>query len=795
MDAQALSALELPAILERLATSAETDHGAAAARALVPSSDPAEVADRQTLTSEAIALLDEAASPTLAGASDPRGAVLRAERGGTLQPHELRAISRSIHVALEARRVVDERADLAPSLLELLDLVPPSLGSLAGPVDRAIEDDGSDLRDSASPLLRRLRSELRSGGARVREELARVARSSDVRDALQETFLVERGGRPVLAVRAAERARVPGIVHDASSTGQTLFVEPFAIVELSNHLSEVAAAARDEAERILAELSAAVVVHADGLRALAEQTEAVDLALAAGTLSRGWRGARVEVADEVRLLGARHPLLDPAQAVPIDLDLGSVRALVISGPNTGGKTVALKTLGLAALLHQCGLRPPAGEATLPIFDRVLADIGDSQSIEMSLSTFSGHIGRIVVILGAAGPDSLVLLDEVAGGTDPDEGSALARALVGRFAGQARLTVVTTHYAALKEWASSRPEAVNAATGFDVENDAPLYSLALGRAGTSHALRIAERLGLDPSVVADARSVAGPERLRTSELLAEAEAAEREATARLGELERSLGAAHGAGGRARARGRRRPATRASGPGPPRSPRPRASWRTPGPSFPGSARTSALPGGTSGSASARPRKRSASVTAHSGAPRSGRRRPTARFGVSRRRPRRSRRSPWAILSRPRSSGCAARSRRSAATRRRWSAPPGSACAFRSRGSGRPPTRCRLPPPRPSRFAPRRRAGTPPTSSTSAGCPRPRPASACDGSPTRPRWPASRRCVSCTDAAPARCAAQSGRSSPGTRWSTGSSPTRTTARRSPISAEGRPAFAPGP
>ncbi|HST18218.1 MAG TPA: Smr/MutS family protein [Gaiellaceae bacterium] len=542
MDAQALHALELPAILERLATSAETEHGAAAARALTPSSDAALVAERQLLTAEAIALLDAAAEPTLAGAADARDAVVRAERGGTLQPREFRAISRSIHVTLEARRVVGESSGLAPRLHELLELVPPSLGGLAAPIDRAVEEDGSDLRDSASPLLRRLRSELRSGGARVREELTRVARSAAVRDALQETFLVERGGRPVLAVRAAERARVPGIVHDASSTGQTLFVEPFAIVELSNHLSEVSAAARDEVERILSELSSAVVAHGDGLRALAERSGAVDLALAAGTVSRGWRGAPVEVADEVRLVGARHPLLDPAQAVPIDLDLGPVRALVISGPNTGGKTVALKTLGLAALLHQSGLRPPAAEATLPVFDRVLADIGDRQSIEMSLSTFSGHIRRIVEILQAAGPRSLVLLDEVAGGTDPDEGSALARALVGRFAGQARLTVVTTHYAELKEWASSRADAVNAATGFDLETDAPLYSLALGRAGTSHALRIAERLGLDPAVVADARSVAGPERLRTSELLAEAEAAERAATGRLDELQRSLGAA-------------------------------------------------------------------------------------------------------------------------------------------------------------------------------------------------------------------------------------------------------------
>ena len=250
--------------------------------------------------------------------------------------------------------------------------------------------------------------------------------------------------------------------------------------------------------------------------------------MALGTLSRGWKGAPVEVSDEVRLAGARHPLLDPKLAVPIDLDLGSLRALVISGPNTGGKTVALKTLGLAALLHQAGLRPPAETAALPVFDQVLADIGDRQSIEMSLSTFSGHVASIVSILNAAGERSLVLLDELASGTDPVEGSALAQALVARLAEQARLTLVTTHYPELKEWASASEGVANAGTGFDPDTHAPLYRIALGRPGTSHALQIAEGLGLDTGVVAAARELVTPERLRIQELLAEAEAAERAA---------------------------------------------------------------------------------------------------------------------------------------------------------------------------------------------------------------------------------------------------------------------------
>jgi len=526
VNAEALSALELPAILERLAAAAATDLGAGRARTLAPSSEPDEVRARQSLTAEADGLLDAAEEPALAGATDVGSAVERSEREGVLAPAELRAIAADVRVGIDARAKLEEQRALAPLLAELAQPVDPGLAPLAEEIDRCVEDDGSDLRDTASPKLRQLRRELRNGAARLREELERVARSAGVRDALQEAFLAERGGRPVLAVRASARDRVPGIVHDASSSGQTVFVEPLAVVALGNALAEAAAEAREEAERILRELSASVAGRADAVRALVEAVAELDLALACGVLSRSWGGAEPAIREHVRLAGARHPLLDRATAVPIDLDLGGLRALVISGPNTGGKTVALKTLGLAALLHQCGLRPPAEEAALPVFDDVLADIGDRQSIEMSLSTFSGHLRTLVEILASATPRSLVLLDEVAAGTDPEEGSALAQALLERLAVQARLTVVTTHYAELKEWASAREDVANAATGFDPETDRPLYRIDLGRPGVSHALRIAERLGLDPTVVADARSRVAPERLRSAELLAEAEHAQR-----------------------------------------------------------------------------------------------------------------------------------------------------------------------------------------------------------------------------------------------------------------------------
>jgi DNA mismatch repair protein MutS2 len=535
MDPEAREALELPAILERLAAAAATEPGALLARALEPSADEGEVRRRQELTSEAIALLDAAEEPELAGVSDVREVAARAARDGVLGAAELRAVVRTVRVALGARSSL-ETSTLAPALTGLATAIEPSLSRLADRLDRAVADDGSDLRDSASPLLARLRKEVASGAARIQAELARVAASSAVREALQESFLAERGGRPVLAVRASARSKVPGIVHDASSTGQTLFVEPFAVVELGNRLAEAAADAREEAERILRELSAAVAAEDAALVVLVDAAAAIDLALACGVLSRGHRGAPVAIGGAVSLTGVRHPLIDPAAAVPIDLDLGELRALVISGPNTGGKTVALKTLGLCALLHQCGVRPPADRATLPVFDQVLADIGDRQSIEMSLSTFSAHLQALVAILASATERSLVLLDEVAVGTDPEEGSALAQALVARLARQARLTAVTTHYAELKEWASATDGVANAATGFDPETHAPLYRVALGRPGTSQALRTAERLGLDPEVVADARSRVAPDRLRAGELLAEAEAADRAAAGRRDEAE-------------------------------------------------------------------------------------------------------------------------------------------------------------------------------------------------------------------------------------------------------------------
>jgi DNA mismatch repair protein MutS2 len=522
-----LELLELPAVLARLAAAAASEPGALLAEGLRPSADVDEVRLRQQQTSEAIALLDDAAEPDLGGVADVTEAAERAARGSTLDTRSLSLIERTIRAGTTGRRALTARTDL-PALQELTAGIELFLLSIADEIGRSVEEDGSDLKDSASPELRRLRRQLREGRGKLAERLRKIARDPALAEHLQDDFVTERAGRPVLALKASARGRVPGIVHDSSGSGQTLFVEPLAAVDDSNRLREAEVAERDEVARILRNLSSLVAGQAQPLITLVRASAELDLVIARGTLSRGWRGALVTPGREVVLRGARHPLLERTTAVPIDLELGSLRALVISGPNTGGKTVALKTLGLAAALYQSGLRPPADKATLPVFDEILVDIGDEQSIAMSLSTFSAHLRNLVGILEQATAESLVLLDEIAAGTDPVEGAALAEALLDRLATQARLTVTTSHFAELKEWASAADGAANAATGIDPETNEPLYTVTLGRPGTSHALQTAERLGLPASIVAAARDRIAPERLQVAELVAEAEAAAREA---------------------------------------------------------------------------------------------------------------------------------------------------------------------------------------------------------------------------------------------------------------------------
>jgi DNA mismatch repair protein MutS2 len=533
VDARSEELLELDAVRRRLAEGTAFAGGRALALGLEPSPDPGEVARRQDETEEALRL-DQAGVPSPGGARDVRPAVASAVRGGRLEAAALGEVQATCEAAVEAARGVMARSDDAPLLASRLgEVEQATLEALAHALDAALDGRGG-VRDTASPELARARRELAAAQAAAAELMRALGRR--LRAHLQETFVTERSGRPVLAVKASSRSAVPGLVHDTSASGQTLFVEPLEMVDANNRVRERQAAERHEEERVLVALSIAVAERGAAVTAAVEALAVLDLALARAALSRRWDGCPVAPGDEVELLAARHPLLDPAVAVPVDLDLRGLRALVVTGPNTGGKTVALKTLGLLALVHQCGLRPPAARARLPVFDRVLADIGDEQSIERSLSTFSGHLRRLIAILEAAGPRSLVLLDEVAAGTDPVEGAALAQAVLERLMARGALVTATGHQPELKAWASATAGAANAAVGFDPRDLSPTYELRLGEPGASHALAIAERLGLDPEVVAAARRGLGAERRAVEELLAEAAearvraASEREAAA-------------------------------------------------------------------------------------------------------------------------------------------------------------------------------------------------------------------------------------------------------------------------
>ncbi len=505
----------------RLAAVCQTSQGTRLALTLDVATERADVIDRQADTSEAIELR-RLGMAVGAGAADIDDDVTGAERGGALEIDTLADIAATATVAVETAEAVVAHEEDAPRLTDLaraIAVVP--LRSLIGVFDNALDGHGG-VRDSASPELARARrqlSEARAAAADTLRDAARRARSH-----LQEGFLTERGGRPVLAVKASSRSAVPGIIHDRSATGHTIFVEPFDVVEANNRVRELEAEERIEVEQVLARLSRMVGDDAATLREACGALGAIDLAFARADLSHRWRGCAVRIDDDVVLEGARHPLLDPATAVPIDLPLAGVRALVVSGPNAGGKTVGLKTLGVLAAVHQMGLRPPARSATLPVFDEILADIGDEQSIEQSLSTFSGHVRRLVEILDRAGTRSLVLLDELAAGTDPGEGAAIALAVMVELMSRGTLVLVTTHHHELKGWASQTDGAVNAAVGFDAEHLAPTFDLRVGEPGASQALEVAERLGLDGGVLADARRTLGEERAGVEALLRDAAAA-------------------------------------------------------------------------------------------------------------------------------------------------------------------------------------------------------------------------------------------------------------------------------
>jgi DNA mismatch repair protein MutS2 len=531
MHPKTLATLEYPKILEKLAGYCAFSGSAEKARALRPTADLAEARRRQAETAEAVRLLTERPSTTVGGARDVREEIETAARHGVLEPAQILEIKSTLVAAREIRRYFERQERDFPLLAEIARRLPPPLG-LVDAISRTLSERGEVL-DTASEKLAAIRRDLRIQHDRLLTRMQRMLSDPKIAPYLQDSIVTQRDGRYVLPLVADHKGKVKAIVHDQSASGATLFVEPLSVVELNNACRELRLAERDEVRRVLAELSRFIGEHAEILLEMTDALADFDLALAraryAGDLTatapvlhplEPGEGRHPGVVIQLR--GARHPLLAPETVVPIDVELDpQTYALILTGPNTGGKTVTLKTVGLLALMAQSGLHIPAEPGSaISVFGQIFADIGDEQSIEQSLSTFSGHITNIIRILQRANRRSLVLLDELGAGTDPQEGAALARALLDYLLRRGITTLVTTHHPELKAYAHGTPGVVNASVEFDLETLRPTYRLTIGLPGRSNALAIAERLGLPAEIVEAARAEIHPADLRADGLLDE-----------------------------------------------------------------------------------------------------------------------------------------------------------------------------------------------------------------------------------------------------------------------------------
>ena len=503
---KSLMTLELPAVLEMLAAEAVGDTAKEQARALAPSTEPAEVRRRQEETTAAKTMMVVRGSPSFSGVKDVRPSLARADLGGALNTRELLDIARVLQCARLVRGyIADDTVGKTP--IDHLFYALHANKFLEEKISTSISGE-DEIADGASPELANIRRQMRAAAARARDSLQKIISSPGYAKALQEPIITMRQDRYVVPVKAEHKGAIPGLVHDISASGATLFIEPMAAVKANNELRELSAKEKIEIDRILAELSADCAEHRDDISADFEILVRLDLIFAKAKLSYklNCQSAAGE-AGGIVLRRARHPLLDQAKAVPISLELGdSFDTLVITGPNTGGKTVSIKTIGLLAAMNQCGLHIPADDGSnLPVFSHILADIGDEQSIEQNLSTFSAHMSNIVNIIEECDDRSLILFDELGAGTDPTEGAALAVAIIEYCRRKGAVIAATTHYAELKVYATNEPGVQNASCEFDVETLRPTYHLLVGIPGKSNAFAISQRLGLGEDIIADARN--------------------------------------------------------------------------------------------------------------------------------------------------------------------------------------------------------------------------------------------------------------------------------------------------
>ena len=529
MNGKSLSNLEYPKIMEMLAARAASPMGREKCLALEPLADIDDIRAAQRETAAAAGLILQKGSLPLGGVSDIRAPLARAAAGGMLQPEELVGVSDFVYVcrklvAYGAAKGGEEEGCLA----EFFGGIHPC-GGLESEITRCVSHAG-EIHDNASPKLSDLRRNIRASHDRIRDHLQKIIQSQAYRGMLQDAIVTRRGDRFCVPVKAEHRGGFPGLVHDQSSTGATVFMEPSSVVELNNKIKDLHFEEKREEEKILFRLSGLVADDAEPLGASFDMIARLDFVFAKGELSLAMRATEPAFNNRgfISLKKARHPLLRADSSVPIDVHLGGdFRTLLITGPNTGGKTVTLKTVGLFVLMGQAGLHIPASDnSELAVFWDVFSDIGDEQSIEQSLSTFSSHMKNIVGILEEVGPKSLVLLDELGAGTDPTEGAALAIALLGHLRRKGATVVVTTHYSELKLYALSTDGAENACCEFDVETLRPTYRLLIGIPGKSNAFAIAKRLGLGDEIIDGAKELLTQKDLKLEDVITDLEASKK-----------------------------------------------------------------------------------------------------------------------------------------------------------------------------------------------------------------------------------------------------------------------------
>ena len=515
---KSMQTLELPRVLDMLADQAVTEEGKDKARRLRPETDPVEVTALLAETTAAVEKMVLGGSPAFAGVRPVAGSLQRANMGGSLNTRELLDIAKVLAAARSAKEYGEGEAEKKTPIDVLFHALRPNR-FLEDKITGSIVGDG-ELADSASPELASIRRHMRATESKVRDILQRIISSSQAKY-LQESIITQRSGRYVVPVKSEFKNEIPGLVHDLSGSGSTFFIEPMGVVKANNELRELQAKEEKEIDRILAELSAEAASFREDINLDYELLIRLDVIFARAKLSNKMHAMAPGLSTKgLNLRRARHPLLPPKTAVANDLSLGETfDTLVITGPNTGGKTVTLKTIGLLTLMAQCGLHIPAGDGSvIKVCKRVLADIGDEQSIAQSLSTFSSHMSNIVGILEETDDETLILLDELGGGTDPVEGAALASAIIDHARSLGAMVAATTHYAELKVYAMTTPGVENASCEFDVETLAPTYRLLVGIPGKSNAFAIARRLGISEAIIQDAAARVDAENVRFEDVL-------------------------------------------------------------------------------------------------------------------------------------------------------------------------------------------------------------------------------------------------------------------------------------